>query len=160
MRLPDTWTGLAFSCLGGFLVLRATSFPEPAGAASPRLFPYIIGGAFVLLGLIIAARSIRARRNQAEGIFWPVREAWTHKPLNVLRVVLIPTSIVLYGLLAPMLGTLLVTVPLIFVNALAWREKPLSALVSAIVVCVVVAMFFTRVMRVPLPTGPFFGPWF
>ncbi len=35
-----------------------------------------------------------------------------------------------------------------------------EALVSAVVICVVVTVFFTRVMRVPLPTGPFFGPWF
>ena len=33
MRLPDIWTGLGFACLGGFVVLRATTFPEPAGAA-------------------------------------------------------------------------------------------------------------------------------
>ena len=55
---------------------------------------------------------------------------------------------------------LLVATPLIFLNALAWQEKPVPALVSAVVICVVVTVFFTRVMRVPLPTGPFFGPWF
>lgn len=81
-------------------------------------------------------------------------------PRRIARVLLIPATIILYGLLAPGLGTLLVAVPLMFLNALAWQERPLPALISAVVVCVIVTLFFTRVMRVPLPTGPFFGPWF
>ncbi|MDD9744518.1 MULTISPECIES: tripartite tricarboxylate transporter TctB family protein [Marinovum] len=160
MRLPDIWTGFGFACLGGFVALRATTFPEPAGAASPRLFPYMIGSAFVLLGLAVVARSLRARRHDDGRLFRPVAEDWMRSPRRMVRVLLIPLTIVAFGLLSPAFGTLLVATPLIFLNALAWQEKPVPALVSAVVICVVVTVFFTRVMRVPLPTGPFFGPWF
>lgn len=160
MRLPDLWTGLGFALLGGFVALRATTFPEPAGAASPRLFPYIIGGAIALFGLMIAGRSIAARLNGAQIAFLPAAEEWMGDPRRILRIILVPLSVLLFGLLAPTFGTLLVAAPLVFLNAIAWEEKPLSALISAILVCLVVILFFTRVMHVPLPTGPLFGPWF
>ena len=124
MRLPDIWTGLGFACLGGFVVLRATTFPEPAGAASPRLFPYMIGSAFVLLGLAVVARSLRARRHDDGRLFRPVAEDWMRSPRRMVRVLLIPLTIVAFGLLSPAFGTLLVATPLIFLNALAWQEKP------------------------------------
>ncbi|MFW8637579.1 tripartite tricarboxylate transporter TctB family protein [Cribrihabitans pelagius] len=160
MRLPDTWTGLAFACLGGFVVLRVTGFPEPAGAASPRLFPYIIGSAFAGLGLAIAARSIYASPGQAGRAFRPQADDWMRKPLHMLRVFLIPATVVLFGLLSPVFGTVLVAVPLIFINALAWQEKPWPALITSAAICVAVTLFFTKVMRVPLPAGPLPGPWF
>ncbi|MEN9059796.1 tripartite tricarboxylate transporter TctB family protein [Ponticoccus litoralis] len=161
MRLPDFWTGLGFACLGSFVVQRATGFPEPAGAASPRLFPYIIGSGLLLLGIAIAARSLRARRAAGHGGFFrPEAPDWMRNPLALARVLLIPLSIVLFGLLAPAFGTLLVATPLIFLNALAWQEKPLPALLSAVTICVIVTLFFTRIMRVPLPTSSFFSPWF
>lgn len=160
MRLPDIWTGLGFALMGIFVVLRATTFPEPAGAASPRLFPYIIGSAMALMGMAVALRALAARRGADGARLLPVAEDWMRDPRRIARVLLIPATIILYGLLAPGLGTLLVAVPLMFLNALAWQERPLPALISAVVVCVIVTLFFTRVMRVPLPTGPFFGPWF
>lgn len=160
MRLPDLWTGLGFALLGGFVALRATTFPEPAGAASPRLFPYIIGGAILLFGLLIAARSVVARMNGAPVSFMPRAEGWMRDPRRILRIAMVPLTIVLYGLLAPQWGTLLVATPLVFLNALLWQERPLAALISALLICLGVSLFFTQVMRVPLPTGPFFGSWF
>ncbi|MBY6136387.1 tripartite tricarboxylate transporter TctB family protein [Nocardioides marinus] len=160
MRLPDTYTGLAVACLGGFVVLRATGFPEPTGAASPRLFPYIIGSAFLVLGLAIAARSLCAPQGRVTDAFRPLANDWLRRPRHLLRVLLIPATVVLFGLLSPVLGTVLVAVSLIFLNALAWQEKPVPALVSSVVICVTVTLFFTKVMRVPLPTGPLPGLWF
>lgn len=160
MRLPDIWTGLGFAVLGIFVVLQAQGFPEPAGAASPRLFPRIIGCGFVLFGLLIAGRSLAARMQGAEVRLLPPIEDWMRSPKRLARIVFVPLSIVLYGLLAPMLGSLPVSVVLVFVTALLWDERPIAAAVIAVAVCLIVTLFFTEVMRVPLPTGPFPGSLF
>ncbi|NDW00887.1 tripartite tricarboxylate transporter TctB family protein [Salipiger sp. PrR002] len=160
MRLPDIWTGLGFAVLGIFVVLQAQGFPEPAGAASPRLFPRIIGGAFVLFGLMIAGRSLAARLQGGDVRLVPQMEDWMRSPKRLARIVFIPLAIVLYGLLAPLLGSLPVSVVLVFVSALLWDERPLAAALVAVGVCLAVTLFFIEVMRVPLPTGPFPGALF
>lgn len=155
MRLHDIWTGLAVVALGLFVILQAQGFTEPAGAASPRLFPRIIGTAFVICGLAVAARGLSGHRASIP----PCAEDWMRHPRRVARVVFAPLAIVLYGLLAPHLGSLPVSLVLVGTCALLWEERPIAAALSAILVCVVVTLFFTRVMRVPLPPGPF-GPLF
>ncbi|NDV53588.1 MULTISPECIES: tripartite tricarboxylate transporter TctB family protein [unclassified Salipiger] len=160
MRLPDIWTGLGFAILGIFVVLQAQGFPEPAGAASPRLFPRIVGSGFVLFGLLIAGRSLAARMQGAEVRLLPEVEDWMRSPKRLARILFIPLAIVLYGLLAPVLGSLPVSVVLVLVSALLWDERPIAAAVVSIAVCLVVTLFFIEVMRVPLPTGPFPGSLF
>ncbi len=160
MRLPDIWTGLGFAILGIFVVLQAQGFPEPAGAASPRLFPRIVGSGFVLFGLLIAGRSLAARMQGAKVRLLPEVEDWMRSPKRLARILFIPLAIVLYGLLAPVLGSLPVSVVLVLVSALLWDERPIAAAVVSIAVCLVVTLFFIEVMRVPLPTGPFPGSLF
>lgn len=160
MRLPDIWTGLGFAIFGIFVVLQAQGFPEPAGAASPRLFPRIVGSGFVLFGLLIAGRSLAARMQGAEVRLLPEVEDWMRSPKRLARILFIPLAIVLYGLLAPVLGSLPVSVVLVLVSALLWDERPIAAAVVSIAVCLAVTLFFIEVMRVPLPTGPFPGSLF
>lgn len=150
MRLPDLWTGLAVTALGLFVILQAQGFPEPAGSASPRLFPRIIGAAFMICGLAVAGRDFA----RGKAALLPPGEAWMRHPRQVARVAFIPLAIVLYGVLAPLAGSLWISLVIVFVSALLWNERPLSATLSAAIVCIAVTLFFTRVMRVPLPRGP------
>jgi putative tricarboxylic transport membrane protein len=150
MRLPDLWTGLAIVALGLFAILQAQGFPEPAGAASPRLFPRIIGAAFVICGLAVAARGL----TKGKAALIPPGETWMRHPKQVARVAFVPLAIIAYGLLAPVAGSLAVSLVLVFITALLWNERPLGATLSALIVCIVATLFFTRVMRVPLPAGP------
>lgn len=157
MRLPDLWTGLGTAVLGGFVALRATGFAEPAGAASPRLFPYIIGGLMVLTGLAIAGRHLAARTGGKGPGLLPPGEDWMRDPRRILRLALVPLTVLLFGLLAPHFGTFEVALPLVFACALTWAERPAGAAISALLLCAVLVLFFTRVMRVPLPAGPLSG---
>lgn len=150
MRLPDLWTGLAIAALGLFAVLQAQGFAEPAGAASPRLFPRIIGVAFMLCGLAVAARDL----GRGKAALIPPGEAWMRHPRQVARVASVPLAIVFYGLLAPVAGSLAISLVLVFISALLWNERPFGATISALIVCIAVTLFFTRIMRVPLPAGP------
>lgn len=159
MRLPDLWTGLGFALAGALIALRATSFPQTAGAASPRLFPYIIGGAMVLFGVTVAGRAVAARVRGGEVSFLPPGEDWMRDPRRLMRIAMVPLTILLYGLLAPVWGSGIVLIPLVFLGALSWQERPFPAAVSAVLACLAVIAFFARVMHVPLPLSPVLGSW-
>ncbi len=104
----------------------------------------------MICGLAVAARDL----GKGRAALIPPEEAWMRHPRQVARVAFVPLAIVFYGLLAPVAGSLAVSLVLVFISALLWNERPLGATLSALIVCIAVTLFFTRVMRVPLPAGP------
>lgn len=150
MKLPDLWTGLAIFALGIFVIVKAQDFPDVAGGASPRLFPQIIGGILILLGGLVSARSV-ARSGINSGWEHP---HWAEDQLKIARVLYVPVAIIVFAALARDLGTILVSALLIIGYSLLWRTGLLAACIFGIVFSVVIYLFFTAVMRVPLPIGP------
>lgn len=150
MKLPDLWTGLAIFALGIFAIVKAQGFPDVAGGASPRLFPQIIGGILILLGGLVSARSV-ARSGIGTG--WE-RPDWVGDRFKIARILYAPVAIIVFAALARDLGTIPVSALLIIGYSLLWRTGLLAACIFGSVFSVVIYLFFTTVMRVPLPVGP------
>lgn len=150
MKLPDFWTGLAVLILGAFAIIKAQGFPDVAGGASPRLFPQIMGAALMVLGGLVSARgAIRAG-----GIGGWEQPPWAAAPLKIARLIYVPCAIIAFPLFAHVLGTIPISALLIIGYAVLWRTGPLAALTFGICFSVAIYLFFTAVMRVPLPIGP------
>lgn len=172
MVLSDRLTGAAWAVLGAVIVLYARGLPEPAGAASPRLFPMIVGALIVVTGVLIVLRSLRgagavgptgqpdesASRDAAGGIKDPQPDrapsnGWLRDPRKLGMVLGAPVLIIAYGLLAPVLGALLMSMLVITIYALLWSERLLPALLTGVIVGFVVVAFFAWGMNVQLPRG-------
>lgn len=149
MKLPDIWTGLASIVLGIFVVLKSQDFPDVAGGASPRLFPQIIGSLLALLGGAITVRTlIRDGFNSGWESPW-----WFSDMRKVMRVFYIPMAIVVFALASPIVGTIIVSALLLIGFSLLWQTRPMAASLFGVVFSVALYLFFTEVMRVPLPVG-------
>ncbi len=146
MRLPDFWTGLVFCLLGIAIALHARSFHVPAGAASPRLFPMIVGGAMALMG---GAITLRGWRSAGTFRFPP----WLRSPQRLALVLWLPLSILGFALLAPRWGTIAVAVPLMVVHGLLYGMSLPRAVLTGAVGATVLAVFFIKFLGVPLPYG-------
>lgn len=146
MRLPDFWTGLTFAVFGLSIAIIAHGFPVPAGAASPRLFPTIIGGGMIVLGGAIAIRGLRtATEFQAP--------AWCRAPRQMALMAYLPLAIVAFALAVPLFGTVAVAVPIVVIHCLIYGMKPLNAVVLGVVAGTAVPLIFGRLLGIPLPYG-------
>jgi len=146
MRLPDFWTGLAFAALGISIAVMARGLPAPAGAASPRLFPTLIGGGMAVLGAAIAVRGLRT----ASDFTWP---EWVGHPRRLALMAYLPAAIVVFALVAPIYGTIAVAVPIIVIHSIIYGLRPISALAIGVTAGVAIPMVFTNLLGIPLPYG-------
>ena len=146
MRLPDFWTGLAFAILGIGIAYLAQGFHVPAGAASPRLLPTIIGSVMAVLGGLIALRG----RRKAGDVALP---EWISSPRQIALVAFIPVAIIAYGLLAPVIGSIAIAIVIVTVHCLIYGVKPLTSVVVGVVAGFVVSIIFSHLLGIPLPEG-------
>ena len=146
MRLPDFWTGLAFGAFGLAIALIARGFPVPAGAASPRLFPTIIGAAMALIGAAIALRGFR---NAAD---FTIPE-WLGNPRRIALMAYLPLAIIVFALAAPTYGTIAVAVPIMTVHCVIYGLNPLHAVVMGLVAGTAIPLAFSELLGIPLPYG-------
>ena len=150
MRLPDFWTGLAFVAIGIAIAAKAQGLHVPAGAASPRLFPTIIGILMTLFGGAIALRGFR----NAGDVALP---AWISSPRKVALVAFLPIAIIFYGLASPYLGSFVVAIILVSIHCIIYGVKPLPSLVIGAAAGVITTLIFTQGLGIPLPEGVIFG---
>lgn len=146
MRLPDFWTGLALAAFGLAIALIARGFPVPAGAASPRLFPTIIGAAMALMGAAIALRGFR----NAADFTMP---EWLGKPRRMALMAYLPLAIIIFALIAPTYGTIAVAVPIMIVHCMIYGLKPLPAVAMGLFAGTAIPLAFGELLGIPLPYG-------
>ena len=146
MRLPNFWTGAVFAALGVTIAVIANGLHAPAGAASPRLFPMIIGGLMALMGTAIALRGI------AQGIRI-APPAWLGSKRQVSLIAYLPAAIAAFALLAPEHGTIAVAVPIVVIHCLIYGLPLLGALGMGAVAGGLIPLAFTRLLGIPLPHG-------
>lgn len=146
MRLPDFWTGAAFAALGLIIAVLATSLHVPAGAASPRLFPLLIGGLMGLMGMAIAIRGM----SQGFRIELPT---WLGSRRQLMLVAYLPVAIAAFALLAPDYGTIAIALPIVVVHCLIYGLALLPALGMGVVAGGLIPLAFTRLLGIPLPHG-------
>lgn len=146
MRLPDFWTGLVFTTLGVTIALLAQGFHVSAGAASPRLLPTIIGSLMAVLGGLIALRGWR----NAGDVAMP---SWISSPRQLVLITFIPAAIIAYGLLAPLLGSMVMAIVIVTVHCLLYGVRPLTAGIVGVAAGLLVSVVFSHLLGIPLPEG-------
>lgn len=146
MRLPDFWTGLLFAGLGIAIAVYATTFRIPAGAASPQLFPIVIGTIMAAAGGLIAVRGIANLRDFE-------RPDWVSSPRRVALFAYIPFAIVVFALLAESLGTILLSTAIVTVHTLIYGLRLIPAVTIGLLAGAGIPLIFTRLLGIPLPAG-------
>ncbi|MCK0715877.1 tripartite tricarboxylate transporter TctB family protein [Chromohalobacter sarecensis] len=154
--MKDFLLGLAFIVAGAIVYVVAQGFPTMSSLQyGPSLFPSLIGGGFMLGGLVLAIGHIGALKGVAHGITWRMdREQLRNMLLSLLPAL----AIVFYILASDWLGALLCLAAIMFVLMLARRTPLWIALGVSIVAALVIDLAFSRYLLIPLPEG-LLGVW-
>ena len=106
----DLWAGLMFIATGGAAMVIARDYPfGSALRMGPGFFPTMLGGILAVFGVYVMARGLR--RHAAIQGRWSLR-----------AIVMLPLSLVLFGILMERAGFIPALVGLIFGSAAAGRE--------------------------------------
>jgi putative tricarboxylic transport membrane protein len=106
----DVWCGVMLIGIGGLALFMARSYPMGTTLRmGPGYFPVLLGALLILFGLYCIAAGLR---NKEE-----IRGSWSLRGLIVL-----PLSLVLFGLLMTYAGFVPALIVLIFGSALAGNE--------------------------------------
>jgi len=157
--LGDLVAGAVSALFGAAVLLHVRSFPElPDGAPGPALFPAILGGLFLLFGLVLVGRYVAQQRRSpaahpagdaaasSRGEGYSTRTAW----VNALSVL---GAIAFYLVASPVLGFSVTTAVMLL--ALMWRLGAglRTAVPAALGTTAVMYVLFERALQVPLPAG-------
>jgi putative tricarboxylic transport membrane protein len=144
--------------IGAVLVLFALAmmwhtrtFPAmPGQDYGPALFPVLIGIGFLITGLILIVSGLRRRRTEG----WFAGGEWLRSRIHVARFVAVLGGLIVYILVSGWLGFIPTALLLLFGWLMLFRDgKPVSSLVIALAVTLVVHYAFSQLLLVPLPLG-------
>ena len=139
----DFWSGLLFIGIGGFALIHGSRYTiGTAARMGPGYFPRILGILMVVLGIVLALRSLRSQGD-------PV-PAWKWRP-----TLLVLGSVVLFGAVVKLLGMAISTVLLILVASAASHEfRVKEALISGVALAVLAVGVFVVGLSLQLPIWP------
>jgi hypothetical protein len=139
----DFWSGLVFIAIGAFALLYGTKYTiGTAARMGPGYFPRILGILMVVLGVVLALRSIRSKGEPVPRFHW--------RP-----TLLVLASVVLFGAVVKFLGMAISTVLLILVASAASHEfRVKEALVSGVALAVLAVGVFVIGLSLQLPIWP------
>ncbi len=110
LKNKDFWAGLMFICFGTAAILIARDYRfGNALRMGPGFFPTILGGILVAFGVAIMAVGLKSGET--------IKEC-----LSLRALILIPLSLVLFGLLMRWAGFIPALVALVFSSAAAGKE--------------------------------------
>lgn len=139
----DLYSGLIFVFFGGFFAVLARNYPMgTALRMGPSYFPTILGSLLVILGVIIALRSLVVAGEKIS-------------PIGYRPLLLILTAVIVYGLLLDHLGLVIATVALVFISALGGHEFHFKEvlILTALLVALSVGAFVYG-LGLPFPLWP------
>jgi hypothetical protein len=139
----DFWSGVLFTACGVFAIVYGAKYTiGTAARMGPGYFPRILGILMIVLGLILAFRSLRL-----QGAPVP---AWKWRP-----TLLVLGSVVLFGAVVKLLGMAISTVLLILVASAASHEfRVREALVSGVLLALLAVGVFVIGLSLQLPIWP------
>jgi putative tricarboxylic transport membrane protein len=148
MKLSDSLWGMLCIIFGAAVLFHIQTFPAmPGQKYGPAVFPGLIATGFVVCGLLLLARGIKAKEAL---IGWM---DWTRSRTHVLRFFALIAVMIFYVLASESLGFLL-TSTLSLVGLFALFGVPLGrAALIAVIATLTIHFLFYKVMRVPLPWG-------
>jgi hypothetical protein len=140
LRNKDFWAGMMFIGFGvaAMFISRGYRFGS-AMRMGPGFFPAILGGILVAFGVCIMAVGLR-------------RDERIKERLSIRVLVLLPLSLVLFGLLMQWAGLIPALVALIFMSAASGKEFHfLEILMLTGILVVAVAALFIWGLELPYP---------
>jgi hypothetical protein len=144
VRSPrDFWSGLFFVAVASsFILLSQRYHMGDMHRMGPALFPTLVGGLLVLLGLIIAFRAF--------AIDGPPVPQFHARPIIVSLV-----AMALFGLALAHAGLIAAIAVLVLVGAVASREsRPVETVGLAILLIAFSVVVFVWVLGLPIPLWP------
>jgi hypothetical protein len=140
LKNKDFWAGMMFVGFGGAAMFIARDYRfGSALRMGPGFFPTILGGILIAFGVCIMAVGLRSSERIQER-------------LSIRALVLLPLSLVLFGLLMQWLGFIPALVALIFVSAASGREFHLLEvlMLTGILTTAAIALFIWG-LELPYP---------
>ena len=136
----DFWAGLMLIAIGAAAVLIARNYPfGTALRMGPGYFPVVLGGVLILFGLAILAGSLRGGERLAG-------------PWSLRALIILPLSLILFGVLMQYGGFVPAMLVLIFGSATASSEfKFVEVLVFAVGLTALSAVVFVWALGLPYP---------
>ncbi len=126
----DFWSGVMFIGTGAAAMIAAWNYPfGTTPRMGPGCLPTVLGGILILFGIYVMVRGLR--RNEK------IQGNWSVRPLIIL-----PLSLVLFGVLMQYLGFIPALVALVFGSAASSRE---FKLVEVLLVTVFLALLSVAV---------------
>jgi len=149
--VADLVLGIVVAALGGLLLAGAREISFGAGYdhIGPRFFPYAVGAGLIVLGALLAMRSLIGRTPMAETEDIGAPEAVDWLPLGLLGAALL-----LNILLLDRAGFVIASMAQFWLVARAFRSrKPVRDALVALLLSVIVYYAFSRGLGLSLPAG-------
>jgi putative tricarboxylic transport membrane protein len=151
VRVNDAVIGVVLVVFALAMIAYTRTFPAmPGQDYGPAVFPVLIGIGFLITGLILIVSGLR--RQKTEG--WFTGGEWLRSRTHVARFVAVLGGLIVYILVSGWLGFIPTALLLLFGWLVLFRNgKPVSSLVIALAVTLVVHYAFSQLLLVPLPLG-------
>lgn len=136
----DFWAGLMFAGTGAAAMFIARHYPfGTALRMGPGYFPRVLGGILVLFGLCVMVRGLRIKEK--------IQGNW-----SVRAMIVLPLSMVLFGILMEHFGFLPALATLVFGSAAASREfRVIEVLLLTLLLTVLSVALFIWGLGLPYP---------
>ena len=156
MKVNDAVWGALFLLLSVVILLHVQSFPTiPGQKVGPALFPGVIAAGLGVCALLLIGRGILARAKGGESAPWLVAGEWMRSPRHLLAFALVIGVNIFYILLVDRLGFILTGTIYLAVLFAVFGVRLRNNLPLALVITLVIHYAFYKLLRVPLPRGPF-----
>ena len=151
MRINDAVIGAVLVLFALAMMWHTRTFPAmPGQDYGPAVFPVLIGIGFLITGLILIVSGLR--RQKTDG--WFSGGEWMRSRTHVASFVAVLGGLIVYILVSGWLGFIPTALLLLFGWLVLFRDgKPVSSLVIALAVTLVVHYAFSQLLLVPLPLG-------
>lgn len=151
MRANDAICGFVLIIFAAAMIALTVHFPAfPGQKYGPALFPRILSSGLIICGgFLIWKHYAHAPAGTRRVVF----ASWTREPWRLGAFVLTLALLLLYILASETVG--FIPIALVFLLALfLWlRVRPITAVITAVVVTIAIHEFFSTLLRVPLPRG-------
>ena len=139
LERKDFWSGISLIVIGGGAVFIARNYQFGSSLRmGPGYFPTILGGALVMFGVYFIVQGLRAGAEKLEG------------SLSLRALIILPLSLVLFGLLIDRAGFIPAMLALIIVSATASSQfRLLEVLVFAAFMTAMCVIVFIWALGLP-----------
>ena len=136
----DFWAGMMFLWTGAGAMFVARHYPFGTTLSmGPGYYPMVLGGMLILFGLVITFRGLR-RNEKMQG------------PWSLRALIVLPLSIVAFGILMKPAGFIPALAVLVFVSAASGREfRFKEVLLLAVFLIVLSVVLFIWGLGLPYP---------